>query len=287
MAGLLLHHCHVATCRSHSATPTVQAGSACRSESTVGRSSSFQVRPWSLCVQPCTPAQCARPSLPRRSTASRSTCAATTSLPGRPSASRARSACAPQCRSLWRKLPEQMRTTCRRTTSSKSDPLWCVRVCNGVTRRSSQGAGLHLKPLQGIYQYPTIIMFASGAGIATARALIEGGEGPGGLCFPRRQAVVLYYSVRWYRLWCQQCVSCACAPLDTNNAQVPNASSVAFGEHGERWQELGVRVVTSTRDTFQVGVKQSPLQSIRPMSRTCLTLMTRWCMSRVRLQRWC
>lgn len=60
---------------------------------------------------------------------------------------------------------------------------------------ATQGGGLNIKPLQGIFQFPTIIMFVSGAGIAAARALIEGGEGSG-LCFPRREAVVLYYSVR-------------------------------------------------------------------------------------------
>ncbi len=59
----------------------------------------------------------------------------------------------------------------------------------------TQGGGLNLRPVQPLYVYPTIVLFASGAGIAAARAVIESEEDDGGLCFPRREHVVLYYRV--------------------------------------------------------------------------------------------
>lgn len=60
-----------------------------------------------------------------------------------------------------------------------------------------QGAGMDLRgPVLGVYRYPTIVMFCEGRGIATARSLIEAGPDEGGLNFPLRQDVRLYYRVR-------------------------------------------------------------------------------------------
>ena len=60
-----------------------------------------------------------------------------------------------------------------------------------------QGAGLDLRgPIFGIYNYPTIVIFAEGRGIANARALIEAGPEERGLSFELRQDVRLYYRVR-------------------------------------------------------------------------------------------
>ena len=51
-------------------------------------------------------------------------------------------------------------------------------------------------PIYGLYGYPTIVMFAEGRGIATARALIESGAEECGLNLPMRKDVRLYYRVR-------------------------------------------------------------------------------------------
>lgn len=58
-----------------------------------------------------------------------------------------------------------------------------------------QGAGLDLRPMQSIYQYPTLIIFAEGKGIATARALIQASDDSGGLNLRFRQDIRLYYRV--------------------------------------------------------------------------------------------
>jgi len=51
-------------------------------------------------------------------------------------------------------------------------------------------------PIYGLSGYPTIVMFAEGRGIATARALIESGAEECGLNLPMRKDVRLYYRVR-------------------------------------------------------------------------------------------
>lgn len=60
-----------------------------------------------------------------------------------------------------------------------------------------QGAGMNLRgPLIGMYNFPTIVIFCEGLGIAAAKALIEATAGVGGLSFPLRRDVRLYYRVR-------------------------------------------------------------------------------------------
>ena len=51
-------------------------------------------------------------------------------------------------------------------------------------------------PLIGMYNYPTIVIFCEGLGIAAAKALIEATAGVGGLSFPLRRDVRMYYRVR-------------------------------------------------------------------------------------------
>ena len=59
-----------------------------------------------------------------------------------------------------------------------------------------QGAGIDLRgPLIGIYSFPTVVIFCEGLGIATAKALIEATAGVGGLSFPLRRDVRMYYRV--------------------------------------------------------------------------------------------
>lgn len=58
-----------------------------------------------------------------------------------------------------------------------------------------QGAGIDLRPMQSIYMFPTLVIFAEGKGIAGARALIEAGSDAHGLDLYFRQDVRLYYRV--------------------------------------------------------------------------------------------
>ena len=51
-------------------------------------------------------------------------------------------------------------------------------------------------PIQGCFAYTTLVMFCEGkAGIAAAKALIEARADAGGLNFPLRQDVRMYYRV--------------------------------------------------------------------------------------------
>ena len=60
-----------------------------------------------------------------------------------------------------------------------------------------QGSGMNLRgPIIGIYNFPTIVIFCEGTGIAAAKALIEATAGSGGLSFPLRKDVRMYYRVR-------------------------------------------------------------------------------------------
>ena len=64
-----------------------------------------------------------------------------------------------------------------------------------------QGAGMDLRgPLVAMYQFPTIVIFCEGAGIATAKALLETQPPEGGLNFPYREDVRMYYRVRLFAL---------------------------------------------------------------------------------------
>jgi hypothetical protein len=79
-----------------------------------------------------------------------------------------------------------------------------------------QGGGLALKPLLGIWRYPVVLLFASGKGIATAKALIECTT-MGGLTFTAREDARLYYS----------------APID---------AELAFVDRFADWEARGVKV---------------------------------------------
>lgn len=51
-------------------------------------------------------------------------------------------------------------------------------------------------PIQGLFAYPTLVLFCEGkTGIAAAKALIEAAPDSGGLNFPLRQDVRMYYRV--------------------------------------------------------------------------------------------
>lgn len=60
-----------------------------------------------------------------------------------------------------------------------------------------QGGGLELRgPIAGVFAFPTVVIFVEGDGIATARALVAAASDAGGLNFPLRQTVKVYYKVR-------------------------------------------------------------------------------------------
>ncbi len=62
---------------------------------------------------------------------------------------------------------------------------------------SMQGAGMDLRgPILAMYQFPTLVIFCEGQGIATAKALLETQPSEGGLNFPYREDVRMYYRVR-------------------------------------------------------------------------------------------
>lgn len=94
------------------------------------------------------------------------------------------------------------------------------------------GTGLNLKgPIVGVFTRPTLVVFVSGAGAATLRALIEASDDGGGglapLCL--RRDVVVYY-------------------------RAPTSRAIAWGEDVfNAWAAANggkVRVVTSTRESF-------------------------------------
>lgn len=66
-----------------------------------------------------------------------------------------------------------------------------------IVFNSLQGAGMDLRgPILAMYQFPTIVIFCEGQGIATAKALLETQPSEGGLNFPYREDVRMYYRVR-------------------------------------------------------------------------------------------
>lgn len=90
-----------------------------------------------------------------------------------------------------------------------------------------QRGGLQLRgPLLGIWQYPTVVMFCEGGGVAAARALIEASPDMGGLNLQLREDARMYY-------------------------RAPNEAAFCYKELFEVWErDFGVKVITSTRDTF-------------------------------------
>eukprot|EP00798_Chlamydomonas_sp_ICE-L_P004574 gene4574-14754_t len=90
-----------------------------------------------------------------------------------------------------------------------------------------KGSGLDLKrsPLNAIFRYPTIVMFVSGKGIGTARALVYASADVPSLCIGFRQDVRIYY-------------------------KAPNEASLCYKEEFEEWEARGVKVATTTSESF-------------------------------------
>ena len=66
-------------------------------------------------------------------------------------------------------------------------------------------------PLIAIYSFPTVVIFCEGLGIATAKALIEATAGVGGLSFPLRKDVRMYYRVRAQSSQAWAAIVCDCS----------------------------------------------------------------------------
>jgi hypothetical protein len=90
-----------------------------------------------------------------------------------------------------------------------------------------RGGGMDLRgPIAAVFTTRTIIMFVEADGIAAARALVTATPDVGGLSFPLRNSVRIYY-------------------------RAANEQSLCFRDEFESWeQRYGVKVVTSTRDSF-------------------------------------
>ncbi|KAL4855062.1 Fruit protein [Chlorella vulgaris] len=105
--------------------------------------------------------------------------------------------------------------------------LYKMTAEDGVEVGPFTGGGLQLRgPISAVFLFPTIVMFVEGAGIAAAKALIEAGTDQAGLGLRRRQDVRMYY-------------------------RAPNEAALCYRERYDEWgSKYGVRVLTSTRDSF-------------------------------------
>ncbi|KXZ46477.1 hypothetical protein GPECTOR_43g913 [Gonium pectorale] len=90
------------------------------------------------------------------------------------------------------------------------------------------GTGLALRssPLMAMYACPTVVMFVSGRGIATARSLLESTPDVLNLTLAFRRDVRVYY-------------------------KAPNAASLVFRERFEDWESRGPVKVLTTTSSFQ------------------------------------
>eukprot|EP00210_Caulerpa_lentillifera_P003269 g3120.t1 len=89
-----------------------------------------------------------------------------------------------------------------------------------------KGGGINLRQSAlGIYRYPTVVIFAEGLGIGTARALIEATHDIPNLSLQFREDARLYY-------------------------KAPNEDSFIFKDLFEEWEKKGCKVLTTT-ESFQ------------------------------------
>jgi hypothetical protein len=111
-------------------------------------------------------------------------------------------------RMAWRSAPSRWRPPlaapcqCRPPAAAacRDDCLvhrrWVLSRAPKEVTRLLQGAGLNLRgDIIGTFRYRTILIMCEGLAIGTAKALIEADSSVGGLNFPLRENVVLYYRV--------------------------------------------------------------------------------------------
>ncbi|KAL3160982.1 hypothetical protein ABBQ38_009372 [Trebouxia sp. C0009 RCD-2024] len=108
------------------------------------------------------------------------------------------------------------------------EEIWNLTEGDSIEVGPFRGTGMNLRsPIQGMFAYPTLVLFCEGkAGIAAAKALIEATPDSGGLNFPLRQDVRMYY-------------------------RAPNQEAFCFQNLYSKWeQDHRCKVITSTRSTF-------------------------------------
>eukprot|EP00884_Botryococcus_braunii_P014682 jgi/Botrbrau1/23214/Bobra.0041s0058.1 len=110
------------------------------------------------------------------------------------------------------------------------------------------GGGIDLREITPIFMYPTIIIFAEGHGIATARALIEAEPNAGGLNFGMRSDVRLYY-------------------------RAPTEEALCFKELFPEWEgKQHCQVKTATRSSFQDMFDDDDTLAYEPSSTAAIIL---------------
>lgn len=111
------------------------------------------------------------------------------------------------------------------------------------------GTGIDLRGgIISIYTYPTIVIFCEGQGIAAAKALVEAQPSEGGLNFPYREDVRLYY-------------------------RAPNQDALCFRDELDEWEsKYSCKVVTSTRGTFQDMFDDDDTLAYEPVSTAAIIL---------------
>jgi len=113
---------------------------------------------------------------------------------------------------------------------------------SGVEVGPFLGAGLNLRKIRSVYNYPTVILLAEGQGIGTAKALIEGG-----MDVRYRESVTLFY-------------------------KVPHQESVAFAEEQQQWlDQYGVRTVVHT-ESFLDAFDDDALLEYHPEATAVISL---------------
>ncbi|KAH7620598.1 hypothetical protein Ndes2526B_g04519 [Nannochloris sp. 'desiccata'] len=112
------------------------------------------------------------------------------------------------------------------------------------------GNGLDLRgPLAAFFIYPTLVIFCqSPEGLATARALAAATSDVGGLNLKLRQDVRMYY-------------------------KAPNQASLCYRDELDTWgKQYGIKVITSTRGTFQDLFDDDDTLMYEPASTAALVL---------------
>jgi hypothetical protein len=118
--------------------------------------------------------------------------------------------------------------------------LWAAVPGDPLEVGPFRGTGPDLKPLAGAFAYPTVVVFAAGSGIATARALLTAPPSASPLALHLRKSIVVYYraesasSLVWRDQFDAWAAEAAAGPGGAPRSGAPTS----------------VRVVASSRDTF-------------------------------------
>eukprot|EP01024_Parvocaulis_polyphysoides_P018469 TRINITY_DN18189_c0_g2_i3.p1 TRINITY_DN18189_c0_g2~~TRINITY_DN18189_c0_g2_i3.p1 ORF type:complete len:347 (-),score=53.55 TRINITY_DN18189_c0_g2_i3:1213-2253(-) len=111
-------------------------------------------------------------------------------------------------------------------SEDESEDAWKLEDGDLIEVGPFEGTGLNLRtPIMSIFAYPTIVMFVSGKGIASLKALIECAADITSLSLPNREIVRVYY-------------------------KAPNEASLIYKSLFEQWEQQYNVVVQTTTGTF-------------------------------------